>query len=883
MKITIPIYSLSGGVSRQPDSKRTPLEAQNLDNCFVTLERSIEKRSGFRVLDNEYGTFDLSFLPLGIDPYFIWYTVDESNRYLLIIDRKARSATSTLFYVVKLTNDSWSNQTPNYQWDAEDPSLEWDGLTAIVEGDVRYPIHQIALLQGGLDPIGTKYNSIKARGIVSRYSREYMTHADGNAREILKSLQFGTSILILNTEVYAGFTSGTDGKLVGLTGTTTSDVDIEGQAVTYWSAARVKKTKSGRLYPEGTVLNEGEEWDAGFTSKQIPVEDYVYGDFDKPWLGQSMANFSEIRFPPDKNDWKAVNKNLDTTPVDDKAKLMLQVLYDYNAPLGDDQSGDGKIYYCASPYLSVDAGYYRIVSFPETETYSGTISGAGKPYTQRVRTPDSCSVIDKRRMPQRILFDGTNFTISPINWSPRTIGDRETNPGPSPFLDANKEARHIKLTALANFRDRLFIAAGDIIFSSQLGVLEDLWIKDPSNVTTADPIDIRAASNSYAEITAMIPFNAYLFINTKSNVQFELKGDSNLISPLTAEVSATTFYSTAELVDPINLGSNIYFWDRGRLYIYLNQDSREFNTAFDLSMGIQGYLPNKFQSITVATANNQLIAVDEDNKNHLYFYGSRFMGNEIRQSAFWRYILSESESLLSINTYKTNLYAITRRQTLNATSWYLLVHDLEDRENPKLDNFSDITITTENTTAQGMISTLFVPYVMDSSSDIYVILEEDWNDLAGSIFKVVSTETVGGGTEITIAGINLTQHVGKTLFVGSSYLMNVELSKQYYRQNDGNIIEGVVNLKTLHVRHNDTGNYRIEVTRRGRPLPLVSEFSATNLETTEYREGDGTFVAKVFGFAEETVIRLLSDSVTPCNITQLEFRGTFNKKSKSLR
>jgi hypothetical protein len=883
MKITIPIYSLSGGVSRQPDSKRTPFEAQNLDNCFVSLEKSVEKRSGFRVLDNEFGTFDLSFLPLNVDPYFIWYTVDEANRYLLIVDRAAKSATSVLLYVVKLTNDSWSNETPDYQWDAEDPGLDWDGLTAITEGDVRFPIYQLALLQGGLDTIGTKYNTVKARGIMSRYSRAYMTHAEGNAREILKSLQFGTSILVLNTEVYAGFTSGTNGKLVGLSGTETSDPDIEGRAVTYWTAARIKKTKTGRLYPEGTVLNEGEEWDANFTSKQIPVEDYIYGDFDKPWLGQSVANFSEIRFPPDKNDWKAVNKNLDTTPIDDKAKLMLQALYDPNSPLGDEQDGDGKIYHSAAPYLSVDAGYYRIVSFPETETYNGTTVGVGKPYTQRVRTPDACSVIDKRRMPQRILFNGNGFTISPIDWSPRTIGDRETNPGPSPFLTANREARHIKLTALANFRDRLFIAAGDVIFSSQLGVLEDMWIKDPSNVTTADPIDIRAASNSYAEITAMIPFNAYLFINTKSNVQFELKGDSNLISPLTAEVSATTFYSTAELVDPINLGSNIYFWDRGRLYIYLNQDSREFNTAFDLSLGIQGYLPNRFQSIAVATANNQLIAVDEDHKNHLYFYGSRFMGNEVRQSAFWRYILAESESLLSINTYKTKLYAVTRRQTTNATAWYLLVHDLEDYDNPKLDNFSDITITTENATAQGMVSTLFVPYVIDTTSDTYVILEEDWDDLAGSIFKVVSTAVVGGGTEITIAGINLTQHVGKTVFVGCSYLMNIELSKQYYRQGDGNIVEGVVNLKTLHIRHNDTGNYRVEVTRRGRPLPLISEFSATNLETTEYREGNGTFVAKVFGFSDETVIRLLSDSVTPCNITQLEFRGTFNKKSKSLR
>ena len=882
MKITIPIYSLSGGVSRQPDSKRTPFEAQEIDNCFVTLEKSIEKRSGFRLLDNSTSNYDLSFLPLTADPSFIWYTIDSDNRYLIIIDRAAQSATSKLLYVIKLTNDRWSNQTQDYQWDADDPVLVWDGSTAIAENDLRYPIYELSLLEGGLDTPLVKYNTIKSKGTISRYSRAYLTYFDGNASEILKSLQVGTSIIMLNTKVYAGFTSGKNGKLLNLDGIENSEDDIQGRAVTYFSSVKVKKTQTGRLYPETTLLNDGEFWDTNFGAKQIPVEDYIYGDFDKPWLGQSVANFSEIRFPPDKNDWIATNTNLATTPVNNKATIMLDSLYDPNAPLGNDQNGRGKIYYSASPYLSVDAGYYRIISFPETEV-SGAVVGVGKPYTQKVRTPDYCSIVDKRRMPQRILFNDGKFVVSPIDWTPRTIGDRDTNPGPSPFLDSNREARQVQLTALANFRDRLFIAAGDVLFSSQLGVLEDLWIKDPSNITTADPIDIRAASNSYAEITAMIPFNAYLFINTKSNVQFELKGDSNLISPLTAEVSATTFYSTAELVDPISLGSNIYFWDAHRLYIYLNQDSREFNTAFELSLGIEGYLPSNFQSVTVATANNQLIAVDRDHLNHLYFYGSRFMGNEIRQSAFWRYVLSDIESILSINTYKTLVYAITKRKTNEASAWYLLVHDLEDKANPRLDNFSDITLTEANCTSDGMTSTLFVPYIMDTSKDIYIVLEEDWNNLAGSVFKSSTSKVVGFGTELTISGIKLSSYLGKTLFVGSSYQMNVELSKQYYRQNDGNIIEGVSNLKTLHLRHNNTGTYRVEVTRRGRQLPLISEFSATNLETTEYTEGNGTFVAKIFGFSDETSIRLVSDGITPCNITQLEFRGTFNKKSKSLR
>jgi hypothetical protein len=40
----LPINSLSGGVGRQVPTKRLATEAENIDNCLVTLEKSIEKR-----------------------------------------------------------------------------------------------------------------------------------------------------------------------------------------------------------------------------------------------------------------------------------------------------------------------------------------------------------------------------------------------------------------------------------------------------------------------------------------------------------------------------------------------------------------------------------------------------------------------------------------------------------------------------------------------------------------------------------------------------------------------------------------------------------------------------------------------------------------------
>jgi hypothetical protein len=884
----IPIYTLSGGVSRQPASKRTPYQAENLDNCMLSLERSVEKRPGFSMLPGT-STYDLSFLPNTADPHFTWYQLDRNNRYLIIVDRNATGAASKLIYAMQVTETGWINKTSEVQWDPDDPALEWDGITpsTIPVDDVRFPIYDLATRSSG-GTIHEKYETLLSGGTVKLDSRQYLTFGAGKPREVLKSLQIGTNTIYLNTKVYAGFTSGVNGFTINLDGTETANADTHGGKVTYFTSLRVVKTLDGRLYPETHTLREGEEFDPDFPAQFIPVEDYVYGDFEKPWLGQSVRNFGELRFPPDNNDFVVLNSNLDVSPIDETARDMLDAFYDSNTDYPTVLDGRGKIYYCDAPYLSLDAGYYRVISLPEgvdTTVDAATVTGTGKPYTQKVRTPDICSVVDKKRMPQRLVLRNGAFMLETINWATRTVGDTTTNPGPSPFLTEEGDARHVQITSIANFRDRLFFSSGDVVFSSQLGVLEDLWIKDPSNVTVSDPIDVRAASNSYAEITAMIPFDMYLFINTRGGVQFELKGDNNLISPLTAEISSTTFYSTADLIDPLTLGSQIYFFDKQRLYIYLNQESREFNTAVELSNTVRGYLPTNYQDVTTAVSQNYLLAVDEDNKNNIYLYCNRFDGNQLIQSSFWRYILNSVDSVYGIKAWDNYLYAVVKRDSEGSSAWYLMntLLEQEDVSIPRLDNRTLLTVTDTNASARAIETTLLVPYIMDEQ-DCYVVLSEDFGeDLEYSVFAASNTQISGLNTAVTFSGIDLTEHVGKRVYVGNTYTMRIELSPQFLRTQDSNIVEGSLNLKTLQLRHSKTGTYRVEVTRRGRTNKLVSEFSATNLENSVNVQEDGIFVAKIFGLSDTTQVEIINDKLSPCNITQLEFKGIFNKNNSSLR
>ena len=211
-------------------------------------------------------------------------------------------------------------------------------------------------------------------------------------------------------------------------------------------------------------------------------------------------------------------------------------------------------------------------------------------------------------MPQKISFNSAAaipWTAKPIAWEPRTAGNRYTNPGPSIFLSEDKlTPRQISIKAVSTFRDRLYLAAEDVVFTSQLGVYEDLFLADPSNIVSTDPIDIRASSNTFSEITSLTPFNTYLFINTLGNIQYELKGSQNQITPLTAEISPTAFYATSKFLEPQLLGSLIYFLDSSKLYLYFSSESTNLAVAQELTVTCADYLPYSMKQICTAPSQN---------------------------------------------------------------------------------------------------------------------------------------------------------------------------------------------------------------------------------------------------------------------------------------
>jgi hypothetical protein len=461
------------------------------------------------------------------------------------------------------------------------------------------------------------------------------------------------------------------------------------------------------------------------TAKHIPVEDYKYFQNSLAYLGQRLNDASEIRLPPEVDDWYNTNSNGSNSVADVSAQRMLELLYDPFHPYGNYNGknlvgGRGKVYYCQNPFLNLTSGYYRVISWREdtpaqyynftlppkitaTGVEANKIIPFGRPYLQKIRTPDKWSYIDPNRMPQKIsLLLGANsleWSIGPVRWTPRQSGTNDTNPGPSVFRTTDrKQIKQTPLTSICVFKDRLWFAADDVAFSSQIGKYESFFIEDPANIIATDPIDIRASSNAFAQITHMTPFEDYIFINTKANIQFQLTAGSKdandlVLTPFNVMLSPTTYYAAVSFVDPQTIGSQLYFFDRRKLYLFTGKNNLGYSSAVEVSSQAQDYLPENFGFACTGPAQNTIFVTDADNENMIYMYTVRFSGERVIQSSFYRYVL-DSESLVnSMQVYSNYLYVIIARNNKVVIERTLLQNEKNDV--PRMDHMFKIKLNSD--------------------------------------------------------------------------------------------------------------------------------------------------------------------------------------------
>jgi len=898
--IRLPINSLSGGVGRQAPTKRLTTEAENIDNCLVTLERSAEKRPPLSSINMGGGSayLDIPNLnpPLNLNfnadnLYFHFLDIDGFNRYCIIINRSGYDFEPSNSYVNPNTNEeiNLSNFITVYRIEP----TEW--VKETVDSSVGTTVSNTS----GFNRAIFEYLTYGNKNSTSNYriARSVKGSVSAtNIKDTFGSTDFDVGIILWNKLVeidYLPDNAALDPSNVALGWASTFETNQfihSGDTINYKIST----------FPPGTIpTTEDIIGDPGYIKNVRDDIDITLVDGVEVDDGQSKENFEGVPQYPVTD----VQTNTNTTCGFKATRTLYHLIdnpriiprtagtnIDFNTdqyyltspltPLVRDSAipGFGKVFFTRNSYSTFPVSYYRATRFSRN------------PYYERVRSESPNSVLDHRRLPIIIYKDVTgsgNWKVRPLPVQPRISGTDISNPGPTAFT------RKEKIQSITLWKSRLWIATENTIFSSRLNDYFDFWINDIENVTETDPIDIQATVGVYNKLTYIVPFQSTLFVATAGSLQFEVRGGSADvgISPFNVEFRPTSFYSTSKITEPQKLGNNIFFANASKMYMYLGSGNAtsEYSTAIDVSQHCKDYLPENIRVLTTSSSTDSIHMVDDNNRNQLFNFVFRTNGEQIAQNAFHRWILAPEDDIVALKTYEKDFYIVSKRPaTSNSTNKALTVYFTSLETVPFTTPMIDwlTLITTPFMTFNGTNTIITLPFY-DPRIDS-VIKSSAWGNDAYTDINIVNTfvDNVTGYTKLTVSG-NITAN---SVWVGRSYEMSIELSQQVIRgggQGSGQVVEGVLNLKRITTRHLNSGVYDIEIQRRGRPSTNVSfyPFDINSLQSIQGNikiDAVGEHFAKILSYSESCKIFIKSDYPTPCNITNIDIIGNWRSLNTSI-
>lgn len=613
---------------------------------------------------------------------------------------------------------------------------------------------------------------------------------------------------------------------------------------------------------EATFLTDGEgaaitylDPVTGLKVRDLDQEVDPYGVLQD--VGLNRLNYSQFRLPPDPSDPAKGNG-------------------------AESVVGLGLVWYARENYQDFPGqGFYKAVGSNE------------QPWYVQTRTEQAGSLLDGDTWPWLIEYDSANddFAVGQPKWAPRLSGLRSNNPGPSPLVNSkdpfnSTNPTGAKLSAGVYFRNRLWFASGDTLFSSQFNDPYNMWIADPIDLLDTDPIDVQASAGNNSTISWLVSYRNFMFVTTTGDTQFELRGQTNFISPRTAALEPTSFYGTSRFTSPMKVGSLLFFTDNGRLFMYQGTNTESIQHAINISQQAFGYFPHEVSCSFSAPNQDTLGFVDQNNENHMYLYTARFNGEQQAQNAFYRWTSSEESRMKYAYVIDNYLHVLIRRPSQvdingNIIDYGTYLERIYLERTLPSDVLLDRRI--ESTGINNGSDTLFpIPYIPSPSA----MSEVDENGYSTGFTCWYNHEGLQGVVEKSngqywFRALNVSLG-GQTADLGENYLMNLALSSPIMRDQYNNFLDGRTVLKDMNIRHYQTGRYDVLFYRWDRdPTKVSFDPMRTNnpfspLGTGNYFDLEGNFSPKVQAWDSKSQIKIQSDYPVPVNITNLEYRVDFS-------
>ena len=504
-----------------------------------------------------------------------------------------------------------------------------------------------------------------------------------------------------------------------------------------------------------------------------------------------------------------------------------------------------------------DAELSRDDYYVEFVTNDGSTFGEGS--YQEISGFSISQGIDNTTFPHQLININENvFSFAPVSLSTRQAGDDNSNPMPS-FVGN-------KINNLFVHSNRLGVLSNDNVSMSESGELFNFFRVTNTSFLDSAPIDVTVASKNVANILSAVGFQENLVLFSEGG-QFVLKG-GDALTPKTVSITPVTNFDVEADVDPLPVGSYIYFpFSRGSF-----TGLREFSTSattdtydsVEVSDHVPRYVPSNLIGMAGTTSEDIIALLSGDEPNALYVYNYFWNGNQKLLSAWSKFtfkgdirglqFIDSTLYLITVHNGETNLEALPLESGLKDPVGY----------NTYLDQRIEATVLNGN-------DTITLPYTPASSDEIQVYTKDGLKLSSSRIGSTVTlTQAVSEDTDV---------------WVGYPYEMRYTFSELLFKAAAGNS-KSPSNAAKLKVRngslfYNDSAYFKVSVTPLYRDT-YENVFTPDVVGSTTLGElnlDSGAYRFPVFSNAEDTTITITNDSALPSNITSAEFESFVHSRS----
>lgn len=482
--------------------------------------------------------------------------------------------------------------------------------------------------------------------------------------------------------------------------------------------------------------------------------------------------------------------------------------------------------------------------------------------------------IDNTTMPHVLVreADGT-FTFKVADWSPREVGDDDSNPEPSFIGDTINDVFY--------HRNRLGFLSGENVILTRSADFFNFWMTSATKVQDTDPIDLAASDSTISTLYNAVTFDTDLVLFSR-NAQFLLTADGTL-TPTSANLTpAVTRYEASLKAKPVSAGRNVYFAAERAKYTSIREfftaaDNTDAKDVQDITSHVPNYIPNGVYKIIPSTVENLMLYITEGDETAMYIYKYLFIDSQRVQAAWSKWDMQGA--VYGGQFIDNNLYLIVNRNgyyvlekisfTINTTDLayepYRVLLDCKMGYEIPADDYD---YNNDQTTVE-LIDVLSYLY---AEKEQYSAVMADGTYVPAKDGKLVFDGDVRG--QVIIVGLNY-------LF---KMVMSTIMVKQASNGSTQALTEGRLQLRQLWFNYADSGYFKVLVDIKDKQVfeyEYTSRLLGTRFNVLEAMPfTTGSFKVPVQAKNENVSISVETDTPLPVSFVGAGWIGNYQRRTR---